>query len=226
MENKTKKQIWYEKNKEKIAEQHRIKYQKNKEQIITKVKQYKKDNPQVEKKSYEKNKEKRLEQQKEYAEKNREKIKQYKKEYQQKNKERLNQISREYRINNKETINANIKNRLKDDPMYVLTVSIRKNILKAFRKRKFEKDTSTKNILGCTFEEFKQYIEAKFEPWMNWENRGLYNGQPNYGWDIDHIIPLKTAKTVEDIIRLNHHTNLQPLCSYINRDIKKDNITT
>ena len=59
---------------------------------------------------------------------------------------------------------------------------------------------------------------------MIWENKGLYNGEFNFGWDIDHIIPLSSAKTEKDIIRLNHYTNLQPLCSKINRDIKKDHI--
>jgi len=48
-----------------------------------------------------------------------------------------------------------------------------------------------------------------------------YNGSPNFGWDIDHITPVSSAKTEEDIIKLNHFTNLKPLCSYINRDIKK-----
>jgi hypothetical protein len=24
---------------------------------------------------------------------------------------------------------------------------------------------------------------------MIWDNYGLYNGTPEYGWDIDHIIP-------------------------------------
>jgi len=41
-------------------------------------------------------------------------------------------------------------------------------------------------------------------------------------WDIDHIIPLSAAETEEDIIRLNHHKNLQPLCSKVNRYIKRD----
>jgi len=58
---------------------------------------------------------------------------------------------------------------------------------------------------------------------MNWENRGLYNGELNYGWDIDHIKPLATATCETDIIKLNHYTNLKPLCSYTNRYIKKDN---
>ena len=59
---------------------------------------------------------------------------------------------------------------------------------------------------------------------MTWENRGLYNGELYYGWDIDHKIPLSSATTEDDVIKLNHFTNLQPLCSKINRDIKKDKI--
>ena len=57
---------------------------------------------------------------------------------------------------------------------------------------------------------------------MTWDNRGKYNGTPNFGWDIDHIIPTSTAKTIDDVITLNHYTNLQPLCSHINRDIKRN----
>jgi len=52
---------------------------------------------------------------------------------------------------------------------------------------------------------------------------GLYNGEFNYGWDIDHIIPISTAKTEDDVYKLNYYTNLQPLCSKINRYIKKNN---
>ena len=59
---------------------------------------------------------------------------------------------------------------------------------------------------------------------MNWDNKGLYNGEYNFGWDIDHIVPLSTASELEDVIRLNHYTNLQPLCSKINREIKKDKL--
>lgn len=57
---------------------------------------------------------------------------------------------------------------------------------------------------------------------MTWENKGLYNGELNHGWDIDHIIPTSSAKTEEEVVKLNHYTNLQPLCSKINRDIKKN----
>ena len=46
---------------------------------------------------------------------------------------------------------------------------------------------------------------------MTWENHGKYNGDFNYGWDIDHIIPISSANSEEEIIKLNHYTNLQPL---------------
>ena len=31
------------------------------------------------------------------------------------------------------------------------------------------------------------------------------------GWHIDHIVPLATAKTEEQVAKLNHYTNIQPL---------------
>ena len=55
---------------------------------------------------------------------------------------------------------------------------------------------------------------------MSYDNYGKYNGCFNYGWDIDHIIPISTAVNDQDLLRLNHYTNLQPLCSKMNRDIK------
>jgi hypothetical protein len=58
---------------------------------------------------------------------------------------------------------------------------------------------------------------------MNWDNYGKYNGELDYGWDIDHIIPLSSATTEEELLKLNHFNNLQPLCSYTNRVIKRDN---
>ena len=60
---------------------------------------------------------------------------------------------------------------------------------------------------------------------MNWDNYGNINGNHatkiNQRWQIDHQIPLSSAKTEEELIKLNHYTNLQPLCSYTNMFIKK-----
>jgi len=52
---------------------------------------------------------------------------------------------------------------------------------------------------------------------MSLDNYGKYNGEYEFGWDIDHIIELKTITTEEDLLRLNHHLNLRPLDSKINR---------
>jgi len=86
------------------------------------------------------------------------------------------------------------------------------------------KESKTELILGCNFDELKIYLESKFEDWMTWVNHGLYDGTFNHGWDIDHIIPISSANNQADIIKLNHHSNLQPLCSKINRDIKRDKL--
>ena len=94
-------------------------------------------------------------------------------------------------------------------------------ITSQLRKRGFSKKSKTYQILGCSYQEFKNHLESQFQPWMNWDNYGKYNGELKFGWDLDHIIPLSTAVTEEDVIRLNHYTNFQPLCSKINRDIKR-----
>lgn len=208
------------------SNRYKAKYQQNKEIILAKKKAEYDPIKEKEKnrKNYIKHREKRLEQQKEYVNVNKEKIAEYKKQWAQEKKEHLKEYRKKYNEKNIDYIRERNNKRLKDDPLYALTVSLRKNILKAFRKRGFDKGSSTQLILGCSFEEFKVYIESKWEPWMNWENRGLYNGEPNYGWDIDHIKPLSIATTLEDVYNLNHHTNLQPLCSKVNRDIKKNSI--
>ena len=89
---------------------------------------------------------------------------------------------------------------------------------------KNRKSKGTIETIGLSHKDFINYIESKFEPWMNWENYGKYNGELNYGWDIDHIIPLSSAKSEEEVYKLNYYSNLQPLCSYTNRYIKVDKI--
>ena len=114
------------------------------------------------------------------------------------------------------------KVRKKSEPLFKLKSSIRSNINRAIKRKNFVKKSRTQQILGCSYKEFKLYIEDKFEPWMNWDNHGLYNGKQNYGWDLDHITPIDTAQTEEEVVDLNHYTNFQPLCSYTNRVIKRN----
>ena len=114
--------------------------------------------------------------------------------------------------------------RLKTDSLYKVRVNVGKLVQITFKRCGFKKSSKAKDILGCSYDEFKNYIESKFEDWMSWDNYGLCNGKLNYGWDLDHIIPIASAKTEEDIYKLNHFSNFQPLCSFTNRNIKKDKI--
>jgi hypothetical protein len=124
-------------------------------------------------------------------------------------------------IENKE-LKDNIKK--EKDKINKLKNNIRNLIKNTFYYNGFTKKTKTYKILGCTYNEFIQHMEDKFEPWMNWENYGKYNGEFDYGWDIDHIIPVSKAKTEEEIFELNHYTNLQPMCSKVNRHIKRSKL--
>ena len=157
---------------------------------------------------------------KSYYDNNKEKLKIYKKDYYNINKEKYLAVQKEYRINNKYVINEKYKLRLKEDNFFKLKCTLRKMNTRS-SKNKFRKNSKTEIILGCSFKDFKIYLESKFEAWMNWDNYGKYNGKFSYGWDIDHIKPLYSAINEMDLLRLNHFTNLQPLCSKTNRDIKK-----
>ena len=172
-----------------------------------------------------------------YYEKNKEHIKSHQLSYYDNNKEKVRErydkekqkeLNQKYYQENKDKINKrkrkHEKDKLKNNDLYKLSYGIRRNINLSIKGRGYTKKSKTTEILGCSFIEFKEHIEKQFESWMTWENKGLYNGELNYGWDIDHKIPLSKAMTEEDVIKLNHYTNLQPLCSNFNRDIKRGNV--
>jgi hypothetical protein len=176
---------------------------------------------------YKNNRENLLNQTKLYQEKNKTKILEYQKQWYAQNKTQVSKYHTEYRKNNKEKIqvciNNWINNKKKNDIFYNSFSNMRNRIYQAIKKGKGKKSYKTIEYLGCELDYYKQYIEQQFLPEMNWDNYGLYNGELNYGWDIDHIIPTSSAINEESVIILNHYTNLQPLCSKVNRDIKSDN---
>jgi hypothetical protein len=165
---------------------------------------------------------------KEYTNKNLERIKKVNKDYYEKNKPLIKVKKQIYFSENKEKINKTRRKYydeiLKNNDLFKASQAIRDSIRKRFKSKNYIKTQKTIEILGCSFEEFKQHLESLWEPWMNWDNYGNPKDgivEPNKTWDLDHIISIKTGKTVDDLIKLNHYTNLQPLCSYINRFVKK-----
>lgn len=89
------------------------------------------------------------------------------------------------------------------DPVYAMKHRVRSLINHALAARGFKKSTRTASILGCTWLEFKEHIERQFLPGMSWENRSR--------WHIDHIVPMATAKTIQEAVALCHVSNLRPL---------------
>jgi len=146
---------------------------------------------------------------KEYQKENKEKIKEYQKvyqkEYQKENKEKCNKRFKKWRKENKQYFNEYYKNKRKNDSTFKFKYNIRCLITSSFKRgiNQFRKNAKTEDILGCTIEEFRDYISLKFTKGMNFDNHGK--------WHLDHIIPLASAETEEDVIRLNHYTNFQPL---------------
>ncbi len=186
------------------------------------IKKYQQDNKDAKSKYLKKYKEDKKDililKNKEYREKNKEKIqnwkeenKHYFKKYRQENKDKIRKYYKENKDRVSKTNRLYRQRRTKEDAVYRFSRTIRSLVHGAFKRgtNQFRKEAKTEKILGCTIEEFRLYIESQFTKRMTLENHGE--------WHLDHILPLATAKTEEDIIRLNHYTNFQPLWA-------KDNI--
>jgi len=198
------------KNKKDKTEYDKLRYIKNKESVNEYYKEY-----------YQNNKDSINKKSKEYYQNNKDKCKYTKKPLSDKRKEYL----KNYRINNKNKRNEYVKMRNINDPHFKLINNIRSMITNRIKLMGYKKNSKTSIILGCSFEEFKLHLEKQFESWMNWDNYGNPKDgifEPNKTWDIDHIVPVTSGKTEEEIIKLNHYTNLKPLCSYINRWVKRN----
>ena len=163
-----------------------------------------------------------------YNSKNKERVSQHKKNYYESNKDvikekvmdRYNNLKndeefleknringrincKKHRDNNKEKISKRIKERKLNDPLFKLTDSIRTLLWVSINKMGFSKNGRTQEILGCSFEEFKIYIENLFQEGMSWDNHG--------DWHLDHKTPISWATNEEEVYELNKYKNFQPL---------------
>jgi hypothetical protein len=115
------------------------------------------------------------------------------------------------------------KNRKNKDPIFRFSKNVRSLTYNGFKNNGFSKNSKTSNLLGISIKEFREYIINKFEEWMTLENQGIYNGNYNETWQLDHITPISTATTIEEVIKLSHYTNFQPLCSRKNKEKRNKN---
>lgn len=116
-----------------------------------------------------------------------------------------------YRDTHKEATNIQQRNRRQTDSLYRIKNSLRSRFGIALRNRHLTKRCKLSQYLGCTVDELKVHLEKQFKTGMTWFNYGE--------WHIDHIRPLNSAQNEEELYKLCHYTNLQPLWALDN--IKK-----
>jgi hypothetical protein len=75
------------------------------------------------------------------------------------------------------------------------------NLVKSYD---FEMEKSPTEVLGISREELEVYIQKRFRDGMTWDNYGTH-------WVGDHILPISEIKSYDDLVRICHYTNLQPL---------------
>lgn len=142
-----------------------------------------------------------------YVQANRMRVKENARRWYSKNSARVAETSKAWREKNaekyREASNKREKERRASDPIFAIKKWARYTVAHALRRSGYAKESPAFHVVGCSATRLRQHIERQFLKGMNWENRDQ--------WHIDHIIPLSTAKTEEDVIRLNHYTNLRPL---------------
>lgn len=185
-----------QKNAELIRQKDRARYLKNRMEILEKKRIYTAKNAE-QKKQYNAL----------YRENNKESIAAQQKEYHQKNRTQRLANHKEYVAANKALIqNQNQKwknDKYKNDELYAFQLRIKNLIKAAFRNKGFTRRSRIQSILGCSYAEFVLHIESLFIDGMSWDNKG--------DWHIDHIVPLASATTEENLILLNNFMNLRPL---------------
>ncbi len=126
---------------------------------------------------------------------------------QEKYKEKKALYQKKYDLDNMPRKLAYTRNRHKTNPSLKAMQLVRTRIWHFLKSQHKNKEKPTLEILGCSADDYKLYLEKQFTPEMSWENHGNY-------WEIDHIIPLNQGGSF-------HYTNTRPLEKHINRSRKK-----
>src|SRR5690554_5173678 len=146
---------------------------------------------------------------KEWKDKNRDHVNKQGRSWTSNNPDKAYEKSKRWHKRNPDWQAAYKRRKRKEDPVFAMMDRARCRIWQIVKMKHRAKNDTTKNIVGCSWEELSKHIESKFVDGMSWENRSE--------WQIDHIIPLSSAKTEQEVLDLCHYTNLQPLWAYDNK---------
>ena len=137
----------------------------------------------------------------------------YYKTYRDQNKEYFNQYSNTHYHTKKELYREWNRTKYQTDLGFKLRHVTAARISQALKTYQTLKKDRTIEYLGCTMDEYTQYLEQMFTPDMNWGNYGEY-------WEIDHIKPIDAfdLNEEEQLYEAFKYTNTQPLKKEDNRE--------
>ena len=144
-------------------------------------------------------------------------------DWRQKSKEHLQAYNKANRERDRKRLREWVKAKYQSDPKYALIVKVRGLTLRSIKTLGFKKKSTTAQILGCDWEEFQAHIESQFYGGMTWDSFQQKNHVGTSMVEIDHIIPISSAKNEEEVMKLSNHKNLRPLWWWENRE-KRDKI--
>jgi hypothetical protein len=122
------------------------------------------------------------------------------------NKDKKLEYMREY---NKTVALPKVRQRYREDLVFAVATRARARLVKAIQRAGYAKNGKTQELIGCSFQALVEHIEKQFQTGMSWSNRDK--------WHIDHIIPVASARSEEELLSLFHFTNLRPLWAEENR---------
>jgi hypothetical protein len=148
------------------------------------------------------------ENQRQYRIKNADAIRERRKLYRAKNTAKIKLAKQKYGAENRDKIAKALAERRARNPIVRLANSMRRSI-RRYLDAGQKGEMSSFEIIGCSKDDLRKHLESNFRRGMTWQNYGSY-------WHIDHIVPLISAKSPEEVKRLCHWTNLQPLTAFEN----------
>ena len=149
-----------------------------------------------------------FEKQKQYRINNEEKIRERRRLYRFKNAEKIKLAKQKYGAENRDKIAKALADRRAKNPIARMANSMRRSI-RRYLDAGQKGEMSSFEIIGCSKDDLRKHLESKFRDGMTWRNYGKH-------WHIDHVVPLISANSEDEIKRLCHWTNLQPLTAFEN----------
>jgi hypothetical protein len=119
------------------------------------------------------------------------------------NREHRRTLTQKWRNDNRSHVNLTCQQYRKTYLNHIIS-TMRSRIHSAIKNASYSKKQSTICALGIDYKKYCEYLSNKFVNGMTLENYGSV-------WHIDHIIPLASAKSEQELIKLLHYTNTQPL---------------